>query len=202
MTRCSTQLEFPFFNKARLVATFDAGDVVTDPGLLLVRELDERIHFTPSLAQLIPDFRNPFCVRHSNTVLFRQRIRQIIAGYEACNDASLLRHNSIFKAVAGRSPAGDPLASQPTLSRLENRVHGDILHEINEQFVRKFIETRSEPPEEIVFGIDSTDAETYGVQQLAFFNACYDGYVYHPLLVHETTRPPRISRSIRSRGRS
>lgn len=185
MTQCSTQLEFPFFKKARLVATADAGDVVTDPGLLLVRELDERIAFTPSIARLIPDPRNPFYVRHSNTELFRQRIYQIIAGYEDCNDASTLRHNSIFKVIAGRSPTDAPLASQPTLSRLENRVHGDILREINEQFVRKFIETRPEPPDEIIFDIDSTDAETYGMQQLTFFNAYYDGYVYHPLLLHD-----------------
>jgi len=36
MTHCSTQLDFPFFKDADVTAKFDAGDVVTDPGLLLM----------------------------------------------------------------------------------------------------------------------------------------------------------------------
>jgi hypothetical protein len=184
-TECTTELAFPFFKKSDLVATFDAGDVVTDPGLLLVREFDERIGYTSALAKLLPDPRNAFRVKHSSQELFRQRIYQIVAGYEDCNDATMLRHDSIFKAIAGRAPEDDPLASQPTLSRFENRVHGDILRELNEQFVRLFIQNRPEPPEEITLDVDSTNVDTHGMQQLTFFNAYYDGYVYHPLLVHD-----------------
>ena len=184
-TQCNTQHAFPFFEKLDLVTTFDAGDVVTDSGLLLVREFDERMGFTPALAKLLPDPRNPFRVQHSSQELFRQRVYQIIAGYEDCNDATELRHDSIFKAIAGRTPADAPLASQPTLSRFENRIRGDMLREINEQFVRIFIESRPDPPEEIILDVDSTNVDTHGMQQLTFFNAYYDGYVYHPLLVHD-----------------
>jgi len=184
-TECNTQLAFPFFKKLDLVTTFDAGDVVTDPGLLLVREFDERIGFTPALAKLLPDPRHPFRLQHSSQELFRQRVYQIIAGYEDCNDATELRHDSVFKAIAGRAPQDAPLASQPTLSRFENRVHGDILREINEQFVRIFIENHPEPPQEIILDVDSTNVDTHGMQQLTFFNTYYDGYVYHPLLLHD-----------------
>lgn len=184
-TQCNAQLAFPFFKESKLVVTFDAGEVVTDPGLLLVREFDERIGFTPSIARLIADPRDQSYVLHPHVEILRQRQYQIIAGYEDCNDATLLRHDSVFKAIAGRAPDGAPLASQPTLSRFENRVHGDVLREINEQFTRTYIRTRAEPPDEILIDIDSTNVDAHGLQQLTFFNAYYDEHVYHPLLVHD-----------------
>jgi len=184
-TKCSTQLAFPFFKEQALLANFDAGDVVTDPGLLLVREFDERIGFTAAIAKLLPDPRNQFQISHTQQEILRQRLYQIVAGYEDCNDAKVLRHDSIFKAVAGRAPDGAPLASQPTLSRFENRMHADVLRSINEQFTRFFIQTRAEPPDEIIIDVDSTNANAHGLQQLTFFNAYFDERVYHPLVVHD-----------------
>jgi hypothetical protein len=184
-TQCSTQLPFPFFENGELVATSDAGDVVTDPGLLLIREFDERIGFIAAITKHLPDSRDPFRIRHSTQELFRQRIYQIVAGYEDCNDATVLRHDSIFKVIAGRTPTDPPLASQPTLSRFENRVHHDILREMNEELVRRFIDTRDEIPTQLILDVDSTDADTYGQQELAFFSGYYDQYIYHPLLVHD-----------------
>lgn len=185
MTQCNPQLAFPFFKKAEVVATTDAGDIVTDSGLLLVREFDERIGFTAELAKLLPDPRDPFRIRHPQQELFRQRLYQIVAGYEDCNDATVLRHDSIFKLMAGRSPSEGPLASQPTLSRFENRPHVDTLREINEEFTRRFIESRMEPPAEIILDADSTNVDAHGMQQLTFFSAYYDEHIYHPLLVHD-----------------
>lgn len=185
MTQCNAQLAFPFFKKAEVVGTTDAGDIVTDPGLLLVREFDERVGFTAALAKLLPDPRDPFRVRHPQQELFRQRLYQIVAGYEDCNDATVLRHDSIFKLIAGRTPCEGPLASQPTLSRFENRPHIDVLREINEEFARQFIESRKEPPTEIILDVDSTNVDAHGMQQLTFFSAYYGEHVYHPLLVHD-----------------
>jgi DDE family transposase len=52
-----------------------------------------------------------------------QRVFQIAAGYEDCNDCNDLREDMIFKMCVGRFPQSDnDLASQPTMSRLENTV--------------------------------------------------------------------------------
>ncbi len=185
MTQCNTQLAFPYFQKADLVATSDAGDIVTDPGLLLIREFDDRVGFTAAIAKHLPDPRNPFRTHHTSQELFRQRIYPIIAGYEDCNDATVLRHDSLFKVLAGRTPSDPPLASQPTLSRFENRVHHDILREINEEFVRQFIQAHPEPLEEIILDVDSTNVDAHGMQQLTFFSAYYGEHIYHPLLLHD-----------------
>lgn len=183
MTDCSTQLSFSFFKRAQLTATFDGGSIVSDAGLLLVREFDEKIGFTQSLSEIIYDPRDPRFVVHSQIELLRQRIYQIVAGYEDCNDATHLRHDPIFKAVAGRAPEEIPLGSQPTLSRLENRVGLDTQMEAVDTLVRRFIDTRPEPLREITLDIDPSQAETYGQQELTFFNAHYDSYMYFPQFI-------------------
>lgn len=183
MTQCSTQLPFPFFKDAKLTGSFDGGSIVSDGGLLLVRQFDERIRFTEAISRVIYDPRDPRFVRHPQVELLRQRLYQIIAGYEDANDASLLRHDPLFKAVAGRCPEDDPVGSQPTLCRLENRVSLDTQLEMVETLVRLFIATRPEPLQEIILDIDPSEARTYGDQQLTFFNGHYDSYMYFPQFV-------------------
>jgi hypothetical protein len=49
----------------------------------------------------------------------RLRMFAIAAGYEDADDCDSLRYDPIFKMAVGRAPeSGDPLCSQPTMSRL------------------------------------------------------------------------------------
>lgn len=186
MTHCNTRLAFPFFKKSELVATFNGGQITSDAGLLVLRQFDEQIAFTQAFSDLIFDPRNPFFIAHPQVELIRQRLYQIVAGYEDANDAKLLRHDPTFKLIAGRKPSADPLASQPTLCRLENRIGSDVCAELMEFFVRTFIRTRSAPPDRITLEIDPTCSPTYGkLQQLTFFNAHYDTYMYFPNFICE-----------------
>jgi hypothetical protein len=156
---------------------------VSDGGLLVVREFDEKVEFTQAISKVIYDPRDPRFVLHPQIDLLRQRIYQIIAGYEDCNDATTLRHDPIFKAIANRTPEALPLGSQPTLSRLENRVGMDMQMEAVETLVRQFIAARREPLTEITLDIDPSQAETYGQQELTFFNGHYDSYMYFPQFI-------------------
>ena len=69
--------------------------------------------------QHLRDPRQGGRVRHSSLSLLRQRVYQIVAGYEDGNDADRLRHDPAFQLLADQ-PLGQPLSSQPTLSRWEN----------------------------------------------------------------------------------
>jgi hypothetical protein len=183
VTQCTKQLVFPFFQKAKLTATFDGGSIVTDGGLLLVRQFDEKVRFTEALSRAVYDPRDPRLVLHSQAELLRQRVYQIIAGYEDANDATLLRHDPLFKAVVGRCPEDQALGSQPTLSRLENRVSLEAQMEIVETLVRLFIATRPEPLSEITLDVDPSEAQTYGQQEFTAFNAHYESHMYFPQFV-------------------
>jgi hypothetical protein len=183
MTQCSKHLTFPFFKAAQLTATFTGGTIVSDGGMLLVRQFDEEIGFTQGLAATVYDRRDLRWVGHTHLDLIRQRLFQIIAGYEDANDSTTLRHDPLFKALLGRLPEDKPLASQPTFSRLENRVSMDTVMEMVDHQVRAFIRTRQEPLDQITLDIDPSEARTYGQQELTFFNGHYDSYMYFPQFV-------------------
>ena len=97
----------------------DGGALSSDAGVLLLREVDERVGLSERLAQCVVDHREPTKVRHQVVSLLRQRIYQIACGYEDFNDADSLRCDPALKLAVGRAPTEGDLASQPTLSRLE-----------------------------------------------------------------------------------
>jgi hypothetical protein len=87
---------------------------------LPIREFDERLGRAAGFAEQLHDARASR--RHAIVEMVRQRVFGILAGYEDQNDHDTLRSDALFKIVAGRRPDAPDLASQPTLSRLENAV--------------------------------------------------------------------------------
>jgi len=107
------------------------------------------------------------------------------AGYEDVDDCDLLRNDAAMKLMADKKDLSKPLASQPTITRLENRVNWEEIENLNNLNLDWFINTREKEPEEIILDIDSTDDPAYGKQQLVLFNGFYDQYMYNPLLLFE-----------------
>src|SRR4051812_21292385 len=93
-------------------------------GLLTLREIEQRLGLAPRLAAQIADPREPTQVVHPTEEIVRFRMLMIAAGYEDGNDADALRHDPMFKLAMGRLPAGSPLCSQSTISRLGLSVAG------------------------------------------------------------------------------
>jgi len=118
-TWIESQRSFSFYSQRRLTADFEGGQITSDAGLLALRQFDHQQRLTENLARLLTDPRCPAKVRHSLLSLLRQRLYQIVAGYEDANDAARLRHDPTFQLLADQS-FGQALASQPTLSRWEN----------------------------------------------------------------------------------
>jgi hypothetical protein len=184
MTECSAELTlFPLSGKP-VVVRADGGALTSDAGALLLRQLDERLGLTSSLARCLTDRRDPAKVRHDLLLLLRQRIYQIALGYEDCNDADSLRADPALKLAVGRAPNEADLASQPTLSRLENAVGWRECWRMSEALLRCYLRRhRKHPPRRLVLDVDATDDETHGNQQLAFFHGYYDEHCYLPLLI-------------------
>ena len=187
MTSCLPQLSFSFYRHRPIRADFSGGQISSDAGLLPLRAFDQRHGLTRDLAKCLTDFREEERTRHSVLSLFRQRLYQIIAGYEDANDADRLRHDPAFQILADQ-PLGTPLGSQPTLSRWENSpAPRDLLH-LQDALLDWFVKIcggQVRKRGEILLDVDSTDDPTHGQQQLSFFNAGYDQHMYHPLLIFE-----------------
>jgi hypothetical protein len=93
----------------------------SDAGGVMLCEAERRLGIAARLAGLFPDDRDGTRVIHRVSDMIRARIFAIACGYEDCNDFETLRCDPAFKLACGRRPDSDPdLASQPTLSRLEN----------------------------------------------------------------------------------
>ena len=186
MTECIAQEDLPFHPKLPVVIRFDAPDISSDGGVLLLREVDERLGLTAAMAACLPDERDPTRVVHSRPEQVRQRTFQIALGYEDCNDADSLRQDPLLKTACDRTPK-DPidLSSQPTLSRLENAPDGRALGRLFRVLERTYVASLRPETQEVILDIDATDDATHGQQQLSFFNAYFDHHIYHPLLVFD-----------------
>jgi len=185
MTECNTKpLAFSSLCRKQIVADFDGGWITSDGGGLLLREVDRKIGLIEALAGCITDRRDPRSITHSVASMLRQRVVGIALGYEDLNDHQTLRDDPLMKLLTGRDPsAAAPLASPPTLSRLENGVDRAALARLAEVFVETFIASHTRPPKELVLDFDATDDPLHGTQEGRFFHGYYDVYCYLPLYV-------------------
>src|SRR5918996_5023685 len=175
----------PVEDKVTLV-DFDGGRLSSDGGLVLLGDPDDQLGLTRRLAAVLRDRRDARRVDFTLHDLLKQRVLQIAAGYEDANDATTLRHDPIFKVLLGRLPeSGAPLASQPTLSRFENRVSRTELYRLARVFVEQFIASYERPPTLIVLDFDDTEDPAHGEQEQVRYDGYYGGYCFLPLHVYE-----------------
>ncbi len=112
----------PDFNRSILL-DFQGAKISSDTGFLLLREMDERFAIIGPMSDFLEDRRSPVHTRHSLVQMIRQRVYQIAAGYEDCNDADHLRIDPALRLAIGKGHKAG--ASQSMLSRLENEVLGN-----------------------------------------------------------------------------
>ena len=110
--------ELPGFSGRKIGGNFEGGNVSSDGGLVLLRQVDRWIGLTKSLAKRLPDKRHPDNIEHSSESMSRQRIYGLALGYEDLNDHDTLRKDLLWQTASERT---EELASCSILCRLENR---------------------------------------------------------------------------------
>lgn len=178
-------LLFKDISGKKIEADFNGGEVSSDGGILFLREVEREVGLIGRIGEVLRDRRHSGYVKHQFIQLLKQRVFQIICGYEDGDDSDELRHDPVLKMTCERLPDEKPLASQPTMSRFENGLSRTDLYRIAEVFLDIFIESYEEPPEAIILDIDDTDDPTHGHQQLALFNAFHNNYCYMPIHIYE-----------------
>jgi hypothetical protein len=139
------------------------------------------------LAAHLPEWRRG-SVTHSLEQLVRQRVLQIACGYEDQNDADFLRSDPLLKLACGRLPeTGGDLASQPTLSRLENAPDSRACYQMAQALLELYVRRRGEEgaPERVLLDFDSTDDPAHGEQEGVAYHGYFGQHQYHPLLVFD-----------------
>ncbi len=169
-----------------LTATFDAGRLSSDGGLIVLREIATRLRLAETITNPLRDARDPTRVRHSYAEMVAARMLMIAAGYEDCDDVDTLRTDPALTIAVGRAPeTSAELMSQPTLSRLENLADWRALARIGLGQIDLYCRSFARPPARIVLDIDDTDDPVHGQQELALFNAHYDCTCFQPIHIFD-----------------
>jgi hypothetical protein len=195
MTECS-QSAFPFeahFSR-QVVAQFDGGQLSTEGGAPLLREVDRKIGLVRRVTRCFTDGRDPERIEHPVEEMLAQRIHGLALGYEDLNDHEELRHDPLLALLAGKREFATPLAGKSTLNRMELAPAGSPLTEryhrisysaeaIDALLLQIFLEAHSKPPREVVLDLDVTDTPLHGEQEGRFFHGYYGHYCYLPLYI-------------------
>ena len=206
MTECTqSNFEFHALYRREVVAQFDGGDMTTDAGGLLVREVDSRLHLTNRLAACFRDHRRRDKIEHTVRELAAQRVYGLVLGYEDLNDHDQLRADPLMAVLVGKAEPkgtdrrraqdqGKAGAGKSTLNRLEltpadadaKARYKKIVYDsqaMDRLLVELFLEAQEQPPERIVLDLDATDDPVHGNQEGRFFHGYYGNYCYLPLYI-------------------
>jgi hypothetical protein len=168
-----------------VVAKFDGGLLSSDGGVLVLREVEQRLRVADRLAACIDDPRAPDQITHALSDVIRFRLLMIAAGHEDGIDANSLRVDPVFKMAHDLSPSDRELCSQSTISRLENLPDERSLLRMGRAMVDLYCASFKQAPKRIVLDVDDTFDAVHGEQQLRLFNAHYDEYGFQPIVVFD-----------------
>lgn len=175
----------------KVSAAFDGGVLTSDGGLVLLGQVLRASGLAGRLAARMREWRDPGRVRHSIADMIGARMLAIAAGYEDCDDHDSLRHDAGFLMALDRAPcSGMGLASQPSLSRLENRAGVRELAGMMRAMVDFYCASYPAPPASVMLDIDDTFDAVHGGQQLAFWNGFHQERGFAPLHVYDDTGRP------------
>lgn len=181
MTVCTqTTFEFPVANRRRIQASFTGGDVSSDGGLVLVRQVDRQLKMTATLAKRLADPRDPTKITHPLVTFLRQRVFGLCQGYEDLNDHERLRTDVALQTAVEQD---SELASASTLCRWENTADRAAAWTVHQWWLEQFIASHESAPTELVLDLDATDDPVHGKQEGAFFHGYYGQYCFLPLYV-------------------
>jgi hypothetical protein len=188
MSDCATPtVRFETPTPLALQAAFDGGRLTSDGGLLWLARVDSELGLCEAISECVEEWRTRK-VSHSLASLVKQRVFQIACGYEDQNDSDALREDPLLKVVCGSLPeSAQDLASQPTISRMENAATIRSCHRIAEVIFELYLSQREKDgaPERVLLDFDSTDDPTHGEQEGPYYHGYYGQHMYHPLLVFD-----------------
>jgi hypothetical protein len=151
----------------QLRVEFHGATVTSDAGLLLPRELDERLGLNTLIERHLTDPRTGCNCQFHLPDLFRQSIYSRLAGYEDTNDAERLAEDPTFRMLASRERRDTSVALTSTLHWFETEV---LAEERNYQGLARpntalvqHASTRSSS-RRVVLDIDSSESPVHGTQ--------------------------------------
>ena len=173
------------FNAA-LKIDFQGSRVTSDGGLILVRELDERLGLGELMEQHLSEPRRGKNTQFPLADLFRQSVYSRLAGYEDVNDAERLSQDPTFRLIGSEKIWERGAALTSRLQSFETEMLAEegnfaALARINRELIGRVEAIDS--PQRVVLDMDSTEIPVYGEQEQSAYNGHFESTCYHPLLL-------------------
>jgi hypothetical protein len=173
------------FNAA-LKVDFQGSRVTSDGGLILVRELDERLGVGELIEQHLRDPRRGKNTQFPLADLFRQSVYSRLAGYEDVNDAERLSQDPTFRLIGSEKIWERGAALTSRLQSFETEMLAEegnfaAFARINRELIGRV--EAMDSPQRVVLDMDSTEIPVYGEQEESADNGHFESTCYHPLLL-------------------
>ena len=177
---------FQFVFNGFLKVAFQGSRITSDAGLILVRELDERLGLEALIAVHLSDPRQGLNTQFSLANLLRQSVYSRLAGYEDVNDAVRVSADPTFRLIGSPSrwDRGGALTSTlhwfetALLTRAENLL--GLMAVNRELLARAALATRAD---RVVLDMDSSESPVHGAQEGSAYNGPFATVCYHPLFL-------------------
>jgi hypothetical protein len=160
--------------------------VTSDGGLVLVRELDERLGLSELVDRHLSDSRRGKNIQLPLADLLRQSIYSRLAGYEDVNDAERLSQDPTFRLIGSRKIWERGAALTSRLQSFETEVLTQEENLAGLAALNRELIARAEAidsPRRVVLDMDSTEIPVYGRQEQSAYNGHFESTCYHPLLL-------------------
>src|SRR5665811_1574670 len=169
-----------------LKVDFQGSRVTSDGGLILVRELDERLGFGDLMARHLTDSRRGKNTQLPMADLLRQSVYSRLAGYEDMNDAERLSQDPTFRLIGSEKIWERGAALTSRLQTFETELlaeEGNFagLARLNRELIGRAEAIHWQY--RTVLDMDSTEIPVHGEQEESAYNGHFESTCYHPLLL-------------------
>ena len=169
-----------------LKVDFQGSRVTSDGGLILVRELDERLGFGALIEQHLTDSRRGKNTQFPFADLLRQSVYSRLAGYEDLNDAERLSQDPAFRLIGSEKVWDRGAALTSRLQTFETEMLAEEENFAGLGRLNRALVGRAEAMDSdyrTILDMDSTEIPVYGEQEHSAYNGHFESTCYHPLLL-------------------
>lgn len=173
---------------ASLKIDFQGSRVTSDGGLLLVRELDERLGFGELVEEHLTDSRRGRNTQFAFADLLRQSVYSRLAGYEDLNDAERLCQDPTFRLIGSEKTWDRGAALTSRLQTFETEMLAEEENLRGLAAVNRALIGRAEAMDSAgrtILDMDSTEIPVFGEQEQSAYNGHFESTCYHPLLMFD-----------------
>ncbi len=176
------QLTFNGFLKV----DFQGSRVTSDGGLILVRELDERLGLGKLIDEHLSDSRQGLNKKFALADLLRQSVYSRLAGYEDLNDAVRVSADPTFRLIGSKRNWDRGAVLTSTLHGFETEMLASEENLLGLMAVNRELVAQAEAPDgsdRVVLDMDSTESPVHGQQEGSAYNGHFESVCYHSLLL-------------------